>query len=193
MKNPILTIVSCAFIFASCSSQKVVSKSSTDTKTNQYTNGHLKTGFWIEKDTITAAEIGIKNPDIDHPAFNSKVDRTKIASENAYHPPIKRSEIIWGNPSPHVITAKGVYNHDKKFGKWEFFIADTIIVKREFYTDNTIDSIFFYSKNGKLILEGHTDWNNDIFFYNKYGYNASSGSFPIYFLSSNKNWNWVFE
>lgn len=190
MKKTILTVLSFAFMIASCTSQKAVKHVTNGGNANLYNKDRLKTGFWTERDTITAASLGIVNPDA---AADNNYYRDTAGHRHVIPPKQGSDAIRWGNTSPYEIRASGTYDKGRKNGEWKTYLFDSMLVKREFYSDNALDSMFLYSSKGKLILEGRADWKSDMFVYKKYGYDANSGSFPLYFLSSNKNWNWIFE
>ena len=185
MKKIFLAVVSSIgfLIIASCANQKITGSE----KVNQYNKSHQKSGYWVETDTITFAEFGILNP---RSVQDNYYRHGNPHLETIPEPP---QSIQWGNTTPYFMISKGEYKNDQKNGEWKYCIKDTIVVKKVFYNCNAIDSMFLYNQKGKLILEGRTDWIKDEFVYKKYGDHPSSGKFPLYFLSSNKNWNWIMD
>ena len=173
-KISLLTIAVLCFLY-SCVHHGII-KTPNGRLINQFTKDHLKTGYWIEKDSISTI-LGIND-------YQDEIESAKghIALKSKYN-------IYWSEGwRYYLVSVRGVYNNDRRDGEWIYRIGDTAIVKRIFYTNNTLDSMFLYSLKGKLIMEGRTDWEKDEFVYRAWG---SEGRFPIYFLNTNQNWNWI--
>jgi hypothetical protein len=184
MKKVFFAIALCSglIVAASCTSQKL----SQGEKENQRNKNHQKTGYWVETDSGSVVfemhrSIGTKRIRID----TSKHTNANVICEVTDEDTVKST-------SYYLITAKGYYQNDRKYGEWKYYIRDTSLVKKEFYTKNSIDSICLYNLKGKLIMEGKADYQNGNFLYKKYSPSKSNGSFPLG-LFHNRNLSWLYE
>ncbi len=143
-----LTLIIYLFSLASCFSSEKLQKG--QVRLNQYDSKRLKTGLWVEYDTIARINR----------ALYSVLEEKRSPNDDVTRAHTKCDTLLV------VVKKEGAYRLGKPDGTWLFKIQDTI--KKEIsYQEGSISKAKIYS-NGKMQYSGYVDHADETFVYEQY-------------------------